>query len=106
MRLLEAAPGPKYKAALSTAYGPGLRVSEVVAGHAGRGRNRTTAIQGAHLSAAAKPASSTAFGRKAGSPVLRQQEKLCYKGCTLRIILETVGGFGPLRHIKTPHGQR
>jgi integrase/recombinase XerD len=28
---LEAAPGPKYKAALSTAYGAGLRVSEVVA---------------------------------------------------------------------------
>src|ERR1700754_1947972 len=30
-RLLEAAPGPKYKAALGTAYGAGLRVSEVVA---------------------------------------------------------------------------
>jgi integrase/recombinase XerD len=30
-RFLEAAPGPKYKAALSTAYGAGLRVSEVVA---------------------------------------------------------------------------
>ena len=29
--LLEAAPGPKYKAALATAYGAGLRVSEVVA---------------------------------------------------------------------------
>src|ERR1700687_727836 len=29
-RLLEAAPGPKYKAALSVAYGAGLRVSEVV----------------------------------------------------------------------------
>ncbi len=28
-RLLEAAPGPKYKAILGTAYGPGLRVSEV-----------------------------------------------------------------------------
>ena len=28
-RLLEAAPGPKYKAALSAAYGSGLRVSEV-----------------------------------------------------------------------------
>ena len=28
-RLLEAAPGPKYKAALSVAYGAGLRVSEV-----------------------------------------------------------------------------
>jgi integrase/recombinase XerD len=28
--LLEAAPGPKYKAALSAAYGAGLRVSEVV----------------------------------------------------------------------------
>ena len=27
----EAAPGPKYKAALSAAYGVGLRVSEVVA---------------------------------------------------------------------------
>jgi len=31
VRLLEAAPGPKYKAALSAAYGAGLRVSEVVA---------------------------------------------------------------------------
>jgi len=31
VRLLEAAPGPKYKAALTTAYGAGLRVSEVVA---------------------------------------------------------------------------
>ena len=31
MRLLEAAPGPKYKAALGAAYGAGLRVSEVVA---------------------------------------------------------------------------
>jgi site-specific recombinase XerD len=30
-RLLEATPGPKYKAALGTAYGAGLRVSEVVA---------------------------------------------------------------------------
>ena len=30
-RLLEAAPGPKYKAALSAAYGAGLRVSAVVA---------------------------------------------------------------------------
>ena len=29
-RLLETAPGPKYKAALSAAYGAGLRVSEVV----------------------------------------------------------------------------
>src|SRR5580692_7158886 len=29
--LLQAAPGPKYKAALATAYGAGLRVSEVVA---------------------------------------------------------------------------
>lgn len=30
-RLLEAAPGVKYKAALGVAYGAGLRVSEVVA---------------------------------------------------------------------------
>ena len=30
-RLLEAAPGAKYKAALGTAYGAGLRVSEVAA---------------------------------------------------------------------------
>jgi integrase/recombinase XerD len=30
-RFLEAAPGPKYKAAFSAAYGAGLRVSEVVA---------------------------------------------------------------------------
>ena len=30
MRLLDAAPGLKYKAALSVAYGAGLRVSEVV----------------------------------------------------------------------------
>ncbi len=30
-RLLKAAPGPKYKAALGTAYGAGLRVSEVTA---------------------------------------------------------------------------
>ena len=29
-RLLEAAPGPKHKAALSVAYGAGLRVTEVV----------------------------------------------------------------------------
>ncbi len=31
VRLLDAAPGPKYKAALGTAYGAGLRVSEIVA---------------------------------------------------------------------------
>jgi site-specific recombinase XerD len=31
MLLLQAAPGPKYKAAFATAYGAGLRVSEVVA---------------------------------------------------------------------------
>ena len=31
VRFLDAAPGPKYKAALSAAYGAGLRVSEVVA---------------------------------------------------------------------------
>jgi integrase/recombinase XerD len=30
-QLLDAAPGPKYKAALGTAYGAGLRVSEIVA---------------------------------------------------------------------------
>jgi integrase/recombinase XerD len=30
LRLLEAAPGPKYKAALSLAYGAGLRAMEVV----------------------------------------------------------------------------
>jgi len=30
-RLLEAAPGPKYKAALGAAYGAGLRVSEIAA---------------------------------------------------------------------------
>jgi integrase/recombinase XerD len=30
-RLLDAAPGPKYKAPFSAAYGAGLRVSEVVA---------------------------------------------------------------------------
>jgi integrase/recombinase XerD len=30
-RLLEAAPGPRYKAALGTAYGARLRVCEVVA---------------------------------------------------------------------------
>ena len=29
--LLQAAPGPKYTAAFATAYGAGLRVSEVVA---------------------------------------------------------------------------
>ena len=29
--MIEAAPGPKYKAALATAYGAGLRVAEVVA---------------------------------------------------------------------------
>ena len=29
--LLQAAPGPKYKAAFATAYGAGLRVSEIVA---------------------------------------------------------------------------
>ena len=29
--LLQAAPGPKYRAAFATAYGAGLRVSEVVA---------------------------------------------------------------------------
>jgi integrase/recombinase XerD len=29
--LLEAAPGPKYEAALATAYGAGLRVAEVAA---------------------------------------------------------------------------
>ena len=33
--LLQAAPGPKYKAAFATAYGAGLRVSEVVALKAG-----------------------------------------------------------------------
>jgi len=31
VRFLEAAPGPKYKAALATAYGAGLRVAEVAA---------------------------------------------------------------------------
>ncbi len=35
-RLLEAAPGVKYKAALSVAYGAGLRVPEVVALKLGR----------------------------------------------------------------------
>src|SRR5215472_5394309 len=33
--LLQAAPGPKYRAAFATAYGAGLRVSEVVALKAG-----------------------------------------------------------------------
>ena len=39
-RLLEAAPGLKYKAALSVAYGAGLRVSEVVVA---QGRPTSTA---------------------------------------------------------------
>jgi integrase/recombinase XerD len=37
-RLLEAAPGLKHKAALGTAYGAGLRVSEVAAPQGGRHR--------------------------------------------------------------------
>jgi hypothetical protein len=53
--------------------------------------------------AATKPAT---FGPKPGGPALRQQEKLCYKGCAPRIILKTSGGFGPLRHLRKPHGQR
>ena len=39
-RLLEAAPGVKYKAALSVAYGAGLRVSEVVCAEGVRHRQR------------------------------------------------------------------
>ncbi len=42
-RLLEAAPGLKYKAALSVAYGAGLRVSEVVALKGRRSRSRSAA---------------------------------------------------------------
>jgi site-specific recombinase XerD len=41
--LLQAAPGPKYKAAFATAYGAGLRVSEVVALKGGRCRLRAHA---------------------------------------------------------------
>jgi integrase len=38
--LLQAASAPKYKAAFATAYGAGLRVSEVVALKVGPRRNR------------------------------------------------------------------
>ena len=42
-RLIEAAPSLKYKAALSVAYGAGLRVSEVVALKGRRSRSRSAA---------------------------------------------------------------
>jgi site-specific recombinase XerD len=41
--LLQAAPGPKYRAAFATAYGAGLRVSEVVALRVGDNRLRAHA---------------------------------------------------------------
>ena len=44
--LLQAAPGPKYKAAFATAYGAGLRVSEVVALKVGDNRLRAHAVAG------------------------------------------------------------
>ena len=46
VRLLEAAPGPKYKAALGVAYGAGLRVSEVVVAEGLGRRLQTHAAQG------------------------------------------------------------
>jgi site-specific recombinase XerD len=45
-RLLEAAPGPKYKAALATAYGAGLRVAEVVALKVGDRRQHAHDVAG------------------------------------------------------------
>src|SRR6201997_4570268 len=45
-RLLEMAPGPKYKAALGTAYGAGLRVSEVATLKIRRYRQRAHADPG------------------------------------------------------------
>src|SRR5271168_4333762 len=44
--LLQAAPGPKYKAAFATAYGAGLRVSEVVRAQGRRHRLRAHAAAG------------------------------------------------------------
>ena len=65
-RLLDAAPGPKYKAALSVAYGAGLRVSEVVALKIGAylaAASRSTARAGYR----AAPASSCPYACSRGS---------------------------------------
>jgi len=51
VRLLEAAPGPKYKAALSAAYGAGLRVSEVVPSNSRFVPNAEVATEGVYCCA-------------------------------------------------------
>lgn len=76
--LLQAAPGPKYKAALATAYGAGLRVSEVVALKGRRRRFR------AH--AAARRAGQRAQGppRHAVAAVARAAAQLVAGGAAPR----------------------
>ena len=66
-RFLEAAPGPKYKAALSAAYGAGLRVSEVVA------LGSATSIPGACCSGSSR-------ARDAGT-ALRCSRRSCSSSC-------------------------
>jgi integrase/recombinase XerD len=76
VRLLDAAPGLKYKAALSVAYGAGLRVSEVLALKVGAPGVRRATIMGpasANLHIGSSPYSiiSSARARSAGG--LRDQ---------------------------------
>jgi hypothetical protein len=46
-------------------------------------------------------------GAVTGQPALRQaREAVLQMLRTHWVILKTSGGFGPLRHLKKPHGQR
>src|SRR6266700_2623493 len=67
--LLQAAPGAKYRAALATAYGAGLRVSECCCGRAGQGpqRARRLAVAAAARAAARLAGRGPAPGRIAAA---------------------------------------
>ena len=68
--MLQTAPGPKYKAALATAYGAGLRVSEVVAVKIGDIDPRGPSIDAV-----------TSAKAKKGAPA---PERLAHRACNTR----------------------
>ena len=123
-RLLDAAPGLKYKAALSVAYGAGLRVSEVVAlkvsdidskrmvirVEQGKGRRDRYAMLSPHLLEllrawwkAARPQGWLFPGRDRVSPLTtRQLNRACHAAARMAGLDKTVS-LHTLRHSFATH---
>ena len=78
--MLEAAPGLKYKAALSVAYGVGLRVSEVVSLKVSDIDSKRMLIRIPHLSRGFVPCSFSDAGPPAGGTTYFDRSRLLANG--------------------------